>query len=244
MKNPYVNEEGYDTAYYLFHELYRCRIPFVQMRSVEELRLYGIPSVGDPVLDKHMANELQTIDICIDKIYEYWKGGADIRIANVSDTKLIYERISNHLNDWKHYISSRLNQGTAPIEDLIGLDRFANVIYEHAKFHMTDDFLEFNFNKIFSDRHRSATSMVADIAAGVFARQAPTPGLSHQQTEDEIHAQYPRRTSMAESFASRLTLSSLNSAARAQSQAATDEATVAAGSVKSFADFLFQNEEG
>lgn len=138
----YVKPEDRDTSYYLFHELYRCQIPFIQTMSADYIKHFGMPTCFDAEADRAAANELITTMLTINDMVEYFKRGTTVRVVNYADTAKIYERIADHLNAWKHVLETRMNSRNAPIEDLIDLDKFANVVYVHAKHLFTEEIVE------------------------------------------------------------------------------------------------------
>lgn len=206
--NPYVDEYGNDTAYYIFHELYLCRVTLSQLRSIEEIREFGMPSMWDPAEDRMIANELQVIQISIAKMLELHDSGAVIYVCKPEDTKRIYDRISNHLIAWKEYIRTKMNSGNAPIEDLLRLDEFANVVYEKAKYHLDQEFVESTFGRAFSELHMSAASLVSGIAAGSYVQTPDSDAVGDDPSL--IEQNFPRRVSMQDDFTNRLRSRMLN----------------------------------
>jgi hypothetical protein len=138
MNNPYskfkLQNPEEDTTIGIWDDLYKVRIPVKFTYSVEYLKEYGLPSSGNKDIDKEQFNQRMTTFMSIDKMVEYYKQGCPIYIVDKDDTKKIYDAISKHLNAWKQQIDYGLNVGSAPFEDLITLDQFANVVYEHAKY--------------------------------------------------------------------------------------------------------------
>lgn len=128
-----------DTSNYIFDYLFKCRIPNLQTMSEEYIRFFGMPTTGDPSIDKAMADQWITTMIPISKMVEYSKQGITIKVVKYEDVKTIYNYISLHLQAWKNQIGNGINIGSAPIDDLIDLDAFANIVYDHAKFQFTRD---------------------------------------------------------------------------------------------------------
>lgn len=126
-----------DTTAYLWDYLFKCRIPNLQTMSEEYIRFFGMPTTGDPGIDQAMADQWITTMIPISKMVEYSKQGISIKIVKYDDVKTIYSYISLHLQAWKNQIGNGLNIGDAPIDDLIALDEFANLVYDHAKYQFT-----------------------------------------------------------------------------------------------------------
>jgi len=143
-----------DTSKNLWELKFLCKVPELQTRSVEHIKFFGTPTTGDSAIDKEMANQWITTFKCIDDMVELYKQDIPIKIVNPPDVKRIYDYISKHLHAWKSQISVGLNIGDAPLEDLVHLDRFANTIYEHAKYHfskeMADSILAKDMSRVVS----------------------------------------------------------------------------------------------
>lgn len=120
---------------------FEVSIAYKDTCSPEYLRLFGMPTVGDPTIDATMHNQLCHRYVTINQMVEYFKKGIAVRVVNHADTKRIYELITNYLLAWKENLQTGINIGDAPIDDLILLDRFANVVYQHAVQHFTPEFL-------------------------------------------------------------------------------------------------------
>lgn len=128
-----------DTSAYIFEYLFKCRIPNLQTMSEEYIRFFGMPTTGDPSIDQAMADQWITTMLPISKMVEYSKQGITIKIVKYDDVKVMYNYITLHLQAWKNQIGNGINVGDAPIEDLIDLDAFANLVYDQAKYQFTRD---------------------------------------------------------------------------------------------------------
>jgi len=192
----WVPIEKRDTAWYVFHELFMCRVSNIQSRSSDHIRYFGMPGIGDPEYDREMANELIDTAIPISKMVEFYEKGVIVRVIKPSDTKLIYDYISNHLNAWKNKLeSSGMNMRDAPINDLILMDKFANAVYEHAKYEFTNDYVD-------SVLARRMGSVMRVSRSNVLAPYVPKI-VTFNKIEDEEEKpeeKRPTRTSMAETF--------------------------------------------
>lgn len=130
-----------DTTVGIWDYLYKVRIPDLQSRSVEDIRENGVRITGVEHIDKAMSKNKRTVYINIDEMVEYYRNGVPIQVIDPKDTKAIYDAISKHIYAWQDYIKNGVNLGSAPIEDLILMDQFANTVYEHAKYlFQTDSF--------------------------------------------------------------------------------------------------------
>jgi len=156
---PYVGKEKPlpvdDPRYPIFKELYLVRLPVLQMRSVEDIKEFGVPISGDDRTDRMISDEVRVVMLPISKLVELYKQGCRIGVVNGPDTKRMYESISTYLEMWKNRMINRLNTTNIPTEDLIDLDAFAHSVYERAKWHFDDEFISAHMSQIRSAGVRS-----------------------------------------------------------------------------------------
>jgi hypothetical protein len=190
-QEPWVPYEKRAAAWFIWNELYQVTIPYIQMLSMEELQEYGMPYTGSQEHDRGTANEMRLIMIPISEMIIYYNKGVQVHIVNKEDTKKMYERISDHLNDWKHNLEKSLNIGSAPLEDLKLMDRFANAVYEHAKYQFTDDTIASFLAKRIDTRHADLKSMIDSLE---------NPMTKEQKEEKDLDERYPKRESLSDFF--------------------------------------------
>ena len=141
----YIPERNRDTRYALWFDRYQCRVPYIQTLSIDELSENGLPTSGDIHHDHAMQWEPRLISLPIHRIAELWNEGANISLVKRTDAPKIFDAISKHLHAWKDHIANSYHPSTPPYDDLLLLDQFANVIYEHAKFAYDRTFIEKHF---------------------------------------------------------------------------------------------------
>lgn len=141
----YIPERNRDTRYPLWFDRYQCRVPYIQTLSIEELSENGLPTSGDIHHDHAMQWEPRLISLPIHRMAELWNEGANLALVKRTDAPKIFDAISRHLHAWKDHIANVYNPVTPPFDDLLLLDQFANVIYEHAKFAYDRTFIEKHF---------------------------------------------------------------------------------------------------
>lgn len=141
----YIKPENRDTRYALWFERYQCRIPYIQTLSVDELVEHGLPTSGDPHHDHAMQWEPRLLSLPIHRMAELWSNGANIALVRRADAPIIYKAISAHLFAWKEHIENSYHPTKPPYDDLLILDQFANIIYDHAKFAYDQNFVEKHF---------------------------------------------------------------------------------------------------
>ena len=128
-----------DTTSLLWDYYFSVKIPYLQSTSEDYLRIYGMPSTGNKQIDMEVANSWISTMANIATMVDHFKEGTPVRVVKQSDTKIIYDHISRHLENWKNKLQYGINIGEAPIEDLISMDRFANTVYEYAKYQFTPE---------------------------------------------------------------------------------------------------------
>lgn len=191
--STWVPENKRTTAWYLWNSKFHCRVSNIQTMSVEYLAEVGMPSIGDPIHDTQTANELVDRMLSVSQMVEYHQHGVNIHVIKYEDTKRIYELISNHLNAWKQQLENGFNIRGAPIEDLILLDKFANVVYKHAKYQFTTEMVDSIMAR------RMSTTLRANRTN--LLRSEPKAVTINAQGETVVtETKYPERQSMDEAF--------------------------------------------
>lgn len=125
----------------IWERLFKASVAYKDSVSVDYIRLFGMPTVGDTSLDRSMHDQQIDTFMSINKMVEYFKVGVSVRVLVHSDTQLIYRIISDYLNAWKEQLDRGINVGNAPIDDLVLLDKFAAVVHDHAAQHFTQEYI-------------------------------------------------------------------------------------------------------
>lgn len=161
---PYIPPHKRDTRYGLWYQLYKVRVANIQTRSVEDVVENGFYTSGEEDFD-FMANwtrEVRMINVV--RMVTLWNQKANIFLTDEKDSKRIYDDISKHLTAWRIFLTGNYNSLTKPpVDDLLLLDQFASMIYEHAKWHFDDEFTSkfmrskklFRFSKRADDEARA-----------------------------------------------------------------------------------------
>lgn len=191
LDTSWVPYEKREASWFIWNELYQVMIPYIQMLSIEEIQEYGVPISGDPGYDYSTVNEMRMIMIPISEMVVYYHKGVQVYVVNKEDTKKIYERISEHLNQWKVKLEKSLNLGDAPLEDLKLMDKFANAVYEHAKYQFTQDTIDSFLTRRVDSRQNQLLDMIDRLENSTTVEQ---------QEEKSLEERYPKRTSMSDYF--------------------------------------------
>ncbi len=190
------NNGPIDTTKKLWEYYYRVRMPYLQTRTIEDIREKGVVVSGVSSYDRDIPNQLIVMMLTISQMADYYKENVPIRVCSEADVKTIYEDISQHIYAWKSRLERGINIGDAPVDDLILLDRFANSIYEHAKYQFTPEMAQSMFAQHLSSVQRVNVSN--------FFNKAPIKSVSSKEGEEDIvriHSEStPERDSLGEFF--------------------------------------------
>lgn len=187
---PYPEIGKHDSTYYLWEVLFECKIPYLASTSTDYIRQMGFPDSGDPMVNNELMNQWIHTALPIEKMIDYFKKNVTVRILKPNDTKVIYEYIENHLMQWKRKLEYGVNIGDAPIDDLIMMDRFANKVYEHAKWLFTEEIA-------YSTLIKSMSSISAITRSNFIKMKAPELGIMTNQDDSYVD---PRMSQKRESL--------------------------------------------
>jgi polysaccharide pyruvyl transferase WcaK-like protein len=123
----------------IWQRLFPVSVAYRDTMSVDYMRLFGMPTVGDAGLDSAMHTDAVDSYITIDRMVMYFKEGIAVRLRCHTDTKVIYDILTEYLNGWKDSLRSGINVGGAPIDDLVLMDRFAATVFPHASHHFKEE---------------------------------------------------------------------------------------------------------
>jgi hypothetical protein len=188
----WVPEKDRTTAWWIFSRLFMCRVTNIQSMSVEYIEKFGMPASGYEQYDKETANELVTRMLSINDMVEYFRNGVTVHVVNFKDTKEIYERISDHLNLWKQKLENSFHVKDAPIDDLLLLDKFANVVYKYAAPQFTTEMVD----SLIARRMSSAMKFNRQNILSPLKNKVINP-IDGTTTEE---SKIPERVSMSDSF--------------------------------------------
>lgn len=177
---------------------FMCSIPELQSRSVNHIKVFGTPTTGDRAIDSELAKQWLTTFLSIKDMVDYHKQGISIRIKSKNDVVTMYDFISRYLQAWKNYLNEGLNIGGSPIDDLVAMDRFANEVYEHAKYQFTKEIAD-------SILAKHLTSTVRFNKSNFFRQNTKANNSINGEiiTKDSNESDYPARASYTEIFRER-----------------------------------------
>ena len=100
--------------------------------NLDQVEVFGVPTLGTIEDDSAMMNELTTVYRSINDMVELHKEDIPFRIANYVDTTSIYNIVQKYLEAWGYLLNNGINIGNAPTDDLMALERFAQKLYGYA----------------------------------------------------------------------------------------------------------------
>lgn len=121
-----------DTTAKLWETLYKVRVPYQLTRSIADIEKYGTPITGNHDVDNSTLDDWITTMKPVSDIVDLFMEGKPVALVNREDMKTIYQDIQDHIYAWKKKLEVGVNIGDAPIEDLIAMDEFAEIIHNLA----------------------------------------------------------------------------------------------------------------
>lgn len=163
----------------LFDRYFLVRMNYLNSRSVDQLRRFGQRVSGIPEIDRHLDRQEIITELSVNAMFEKFRSGVTIKLVNYSDSAEVYRIIHAHLIRWAEYLAGGVNVGSAPLEDLVELDRFASVVYDKAvnvfseqerSSALAGTFMRvqsINFNNVLTRARKAETHVVETMANGV-----------------------------------------------------------------------------
>jgi hypothetical protein len=172
----------------IWEDLFLVRMRYKDTKSVDELRQFGMPTVFNQQRDQQIHNEVITIMLTIDAIVEHFRVGTRVEFVRNGDVEVIYDIVNNYLKAWDIQMHHGINTGTAPVEDLLLLDRFADALYLQSRI----------FN---GPRSKHGLEMVNNLIGGsTFNRLSLLAGAQPDTAKQEVD----KHQSMAATFSNKV----------------------------------------
>jgi hypothetical protein len=194
-EGTWIPPEMRDHRWGIWKKKFLCRVPNIQTMSTDFIKMFGMPSTGDPFLDKETAHELISRMLTIAEMVTFFNQGVTVEIVNYKDTKTIYEHITDHLVAWKKKLETGWHTRDAPIDDLLLMDKFANVVYRFAAPQFTTDIVESILARRMSDTLRVSRDKI-------MGGSKPKVIIINEAGEKEEEKR-PERVGMADDFLNR-----------------------------------------
>lgn len=197
-----IKQQEIDTTSLLWEYYFKVRMPYLQTRSLQDIKNTGVAVTGIREIDNDIPNQQLTTMLTIAQMAEYYQEGVPIRVVMYEDIKTIYSYISQHIHAWKSRLQYGVNIGNAPIQDLILLDQFANAIYDHAKYQFTTEIADSLIGQHFAKTQRATVNNFFN--SRVIGQLNKPANFSYKDKYEEKEEEYPERDSLGEFFKHRL----------------------------------------
>lgn len=177
-----------DTAQYkIWHSTFLCQMRDIDTKSIDYLKIFGTLDTGDPRFNMEASNEVVLRRLTIIEMIKYFNEGVNVFIKRPEDCKTIYILIQEHLQNWAKEVSYTLRPDSIPKEELLIMENFANVVYDHAKWYLDSALVDSPF----------ARNLKADAKSVLGLLNSPEP----QEDPNGIIV-HPKRESMSDIFSS------------------------------------------
>ena len=175
----------------IFNNLYHASVAYKDTLSPDYIRIFGMPSVGDPHFDSQMRNEQIDTYLTINQMVEYFRQGITVSLLNHADSRVIYDIVEAYLRAWKQDLEVGINIGDAPIKDLIDLDRFANTVHAHASQYMGVTYFSSEFVNALTDNGKlmNRESLFRQPVAKVIVEGREEPAVRQRESMAQIFSE-------------------------------------------------------
>lgn len=116
----------------IFYYTFNVKIEQAHLYSEEEISTYGVPSSGDPSVDREMALERMWVPAVLAQVVEWHRQGLRLEFHSTQDMVEIYDIIQQHLADWREELSSDWPR-QPNLEDLQALEALAHDVYKRVR---------------------------------------------------------------------------------------------------------------
>ena len=173
----------------LVNNLYKIRYNFFQSRSIEDIRQRGVYVTGNKKFDSQAKNETVDGIMTIRMAMDLYKRGVDMWLVNHNELMIMYHEVNDFLNQAIRRVKDSPNAQEDTVRDIIEVDAFCKVIFEHAKF-------ELKVNQDVHEFVRAASSgqalplmndsIFVDPSANYDDRVVEAQNMQYQSSEDML----------------------------------------------------------
>lgn len=150
--------------YQIWHTTFLCQMRQIDTMSVDYIKIFGVLDTGDPALNNAALQQLEYRRLTIIEMLKYFDQGINVYVKRVEDCKTIYILIQTHLENWAQEAKVALRPDAVPTNELLIMERFANVIYEHAKWYLDKELEGSRFARSFKNDKRSVLNLLKPVS--------------------------------------------------------------------------------
>lgn len=189
----WVPEDQRDTSWYLFNVRFRCNVSQAAMRTIDDIKQFGVPSTYDRNLDREMEQLPTTRMLNIAQMEDIFNRGYAVGVASHNDTKRIYEIVQDHLTAFQHFFITQSNNRVdeKTMDELDRLNVFASNVYAHAKKVIRGQYTESLFGQL--RRKHNLVNILSRRDIDDLAERATVKGTSQEKPQEDESQKYPER---------------------------------------------------
>lgn len=158
----FVNNDVDTPHWKIWNDRFLCQMKYIDTMSVDYIKIFGTLTTFDSELDRQSHNEIVDRYLTVIKMVEYFNDGIPVYIKHPEDSKKIYILIQEHLQNWAKELQVSLRSDKAPLEELEIMDRFAEKVYEHAKWYLDDALVGTPFARSLQREEQSVLNMLKE----------------------------------------------------------------------------------
>lgn len=182
-----TNTDTESAQYRIWNDRFLCQMKYIDTLSVDYIKIFGTLTTFDSDLDRRSHNEIVDRYLTVIQMVEYYNDGVPLYIKKPEDSKDIYILIQTHLQNWKHELQVSLRPDSAPVEELEIMDKFADQVYEHAKFYLDGALVDSPFARTLKKDTKSVLNILK-------------PPSEFKNDDESLILDAPKRDSMSDIF--------------------------------------------
>jgi len=180
-----LNQDVTSAQWRIWHDRFACSMREIDTMSVDYLRIFGTLTTGDSTLDRQMLNDEVSRYLTIIDMVKFFGEGVRIKVKRNEDCKTVYILIQEHLQNWQKELEYALRTDQAPLEELELMNKFADAVYEHAKWYLDQALVDTPFVRTLRKDTKSVLSLLK------------APVVENTDSDIIVH---PKRDDMSDTF--------------------------------------------
>ena len=181
----FKNNDPDSAQWKIWNDRFLCQMRSIDTMSTDYIKIFGTLTTFDQTLDRQMHNEMVDRYLTIIQMVKYYHEGINVYIKKAEDSKTIYVLIQEHLQNWQREMQIPFRVDKAPTEELAIMDKFAEVVYEHAKWYLDTALVDSPFARSLKRDSQSVLTLLKP---------------REEITEDNDMIIHPKRQSMSDVF--------------------------------------------
>lgn len=139
MKQYDIDVSEHPSDYYLFEPRFLVGTIQLALTVIEETHNFSHAHTGDRAMDRDLQYKPARVWLNIDQMIKIIQAGYRTSLVNEQDSLQVYVYIQNHLDTAMRFLSGSMHHVKAPLDDLIALDKLADMVFVYARIQMGKD---------------------------------------------------------------------------------------------------------